>query len=120
MAQDIQETVSDLDDRTKDVDVTDISNDVDTQELIRSDNQSYQGALRSEAVADRVQARRHAEEEHGQRMRHQANLDAQVILGAQNAATHTNNLNQQTVRHTDHTLIDLHNPKVQQDSSDLG
>lgn len=120
MVQTVEETVSDLDDRTKDVDVTDISNDVDTQEVIRSANaassavsttnaSAQQQALWQQDMQDRAQARRHTEEEHGQRMRHQANLDAQTILSSQNNAVHLANLNQQSIRHTDHTLIDLHN-----------
>lgn len=111
MVQEVQESISDLDDRTKDIDVTDISNDVDTQEIIRSNNASYASELRAEALADRVQARRHAEVEFQQRMKHQADLNSQITLAGINANTHTNNLNQQTVRHTDHTLIDLHNAK---------
>jgi hypothetical protein len=119
-----EETITDLDDRTKDVDVTDISNDVDTQEVIRSANAAtssmsstnvptQQQALYQQDMQDRAQARRHAEEEHGQRMRHQSNLDAQTILASQNNAVHIANVNSQTIRHTDHTLIDLHDPKAQ-------
>ena len=98
--------------RDRDLSVTNISQDVDTQELIRSNNQSYSAQMRSEDMADRIQARRHLEEEHGQRMRMQMQLDASAIRDRGNAGTHTEQLNQQTVRHTDHTLIDLHNPKV--------
>tara|TARA_R110000803_G_scaffold130680_1_gene197975 strand:+ start:198 stop:581 length:384 start_codon:yes stop_codon:yes gene_type:complete len=121
MAEEIVQTSNELNDASKDRDVvsnterdrdlsvTNISQDVDTQELIRSNNQSFAAQIRAEDLADRVQARRHAEEQHGQRMRLQMQLDAQAVRDRGNAGTHTEQLNQQTVRHTDHTLIDLHN-----------
>jgi len=114
MPQETVESLSDLDDsmtnntRSKDVDVTDIANDVDTQELIRTDGTAYALAIRAEELADRKQARRFAEVEFNSRMRHQANLDNITIRAQIEAQTHVTDLNAQKIRHTDHTLIDLH------------
>ncbi len=87
---------------------TDTSQDVDTQELIRSSNASFAAQIRAEDLADRVQARRHLEASFDSRQRLQMQLDAQSVRDARNAGTLTEQLNAQSVRHTDHTLIDLH------------
>jgi len=114
MSQETYESLSDVDDnltdntRSKNVDVTDIANDVDTQELIRTDGTAYALAIRAEELADRKQARRFAEVEFNSRMRHQANLDNITIRAQIEAQTHVTDLNAQKIRHTDHTLIDLH------------
>lgn len=91
---------------------TDMSQDVDTQELIRSNNQSFAAQMRAEDILDRRQERRQQEEQHHMRMRLQIQQDGQAHL-------HGSELNKQAVRHNDHTLIDLHNPK-KQDSAELG
>ena len=99
--QQVEETLVDADDRTKDIDVSNISEDVDTTEVLRSGNAAvanfqnadlvgYQAGLRAQHLADLVQASRFRDAQHAQTIRQD------------------HELSNQNQRHNDHTLIDLH------------
>ena len=113
MAEDIYQSNNELDDSSadratnteRDAVTTDISQDVDTQERIRSQAVSFEAEAtrRDRAQYDAVMANQ---------LQFTQQMQAVILQGMQNMVNAGEMSKNQDRRHVDHTLIDLHGADV--------
>jgi hypothetical protein len=118
--EDITETVNELNDASTDRAInterdsltTNMSQDVDTQELIRSSNAGFQSSQRMQELEGVRRDRTQADLLFNQTLNFTSQMQAIALQGMQNMVQAGEMAKNQDRRHVDHTLTDLHGSDV--------
>jgi len=120
MAQDIQETSNELNDAStdralnteRDAVTTDISQDVDTQERIRTNSVSTDASKNLADVENQRRDRTHYDQVQANNLQFTQQLQQLALVAIGNAINAAERNKNQDHRHADHTLTDLHGSDV--------
>lgn len=120
MAEEITQTSTELDDSSantrtnteRDQTTTDLSQDVDTQERIRTNSVSSDASKNLADVENQRRDRQQYDALFNQTLNFQSQMQAVVLQGMQNMVSAGQMAMNQDRRHVDHTLTDLHGSDV--------
>ena len=120
MPQEIVETTNELDDHSantrtnteRDQTTTDLSQDVDTQERIRSNAVSTDASKNLADIENQRRDRNQSDQIFQNGLAFTQQLQAVALQGLQNMVSNAEMAKNQNQRHVDHTMIDLHGSDV--------
>ena len=117
----VEKQLTDLDDRAtqSNVDRQSVATDTDmnTEERLRVSAADFDNATRAQALENARRDRTFYDQFQSQALLSFSAMNNTLVQSVQNSTADAQNTRAQVLRHTDHTMTDLHDPKKQTDGS---